>query len=126
MICRSTDEADPQREFPQLLAETDGIPIVIVGGVVVPEKLRWVQGLGLTALWVDAKDHSGGIRRLVRRIYKGRIWGVVMLNELVGHMQSRPIYAACHATTTRYALGRKGGQQHLRSVFTLWEQQLVR
>ncbi len=126
MICLPNDEGPAPQGFPRLIAATGGMPIVLVGGVVVPEKLRWVHGLGLPALWIDAKDRSGGIRRLVNRIYKGHVWGVVMLNELVGHMQSRPVYDACTATVTRYALGRKGGQQHLRTVFATWEQRLPR
>lgn len=112
--------------LPHLQRLSSSAPIVFIGGIVVAEKLRWIRALGVNAEWLDSKDHNGAIRSLINRVRARTVCGVIALNELMGHAQTKPIQEACAAADVYYAVGRKGGQGYLLEVvFKTWERRLA-
>lgn len=100
-------------------------PIVLIGGIAVEAKLRWVRNLGLTVEWLDAKDNGSSVRSLPQRVQAQTVCGVIVLNELMGHAPVRTIQNACTAANVYCAMGRKGGQGQLLEVFRSWERRLA-
>lgn len=111
-----------------LLAELSQTKIVVTfGGLYNLERDRWVKQQGIRHEWVDTHN-SGGmdekVNSLCKRIERGELGGVVVLNELIGLEQSRRIVAACKNSKTMMAPAKRGTQGQYKSVFAGMERQL--
>lgn len=114
-------------EWPTLKATSAKQPVGMFGGYVLEDKLNWLSSNGVSAEWVT---NSGGVRaagavqRMAARIRSNAYCGIIVLNELIGHDESAIILAACRASGTFYAMGRKAGKGQLRSICDEFEKRL--
>ena len=120
-----TPEPDPA--WPTLKRLTPDKPLGIFGGYVLDDKLTWLEGLGVHADWTS---NSGGSRassavgRVAAKIRNKNYSGIIVLNELIGHDESNAILAACRASGTLYAMGKKAGKGQLRLICDEFEKRL--
>jgi hypothetical protein len=95
-------------------------PLCIFGGYIVEEKLAWVRRQGIQTEWVG---NDGGARkseaceRLAGQIRAGKYCCVITLQELMSHHESASMLAACRASNTPHAFGRKAGRGQLQRIF---------
>ena len=83
---------------------------------------------GVQVEWVSNESGSrasGTIQRVAARIRNTAFCGVIALNELIGHHESAMILAACRASGTIYAFGRKAGKGQLRAILTEFDRRLA-
>jgi hypothetical protein len=114
-------------EWPVLKQISPKRPVVIFGGYVLEDKLAWLQSSGVTAEWIANSNGvrgSSAVQKLSARIRSGAYCGVIVLNELIGHDESAMILAACRASGTFYAMGRKAGKGQLRIICDEFEKRL--
>jgi hypothetical protein len=124
--------------FPRLwrmLGESNK-PLVLVGGVPVEAKKRWVQELfGLKPntpaadrliYWLGTEDESAGktCDRVVNQMKSGTVGAVVFFVDFMSHAQTRPLIAAGDEYGVPAAAGGKAGQAALLAAFDQLEQQL--
>ncbi len=110
--------------FP-LLAACGDRPILIVGGIPVPQKERWVRRmLGLpTAAWVECPHNAPG--GLLSRIRRGKVHAVVILEKLLDSTDRFSLAGECSASGVPCATAWAGGQGDLTRAFEAMEAWLM-
>lgn len=112
---------------PRLAELSQKKPIYTVGGLYLPERDRWVKQMGIAHDWIETTN-SGGVEDKVKalcvRITEGKVGGVILLNELIGHVNNREITAACKRANVLQGSARKGQQGSMKSVIATWERNL--
>ena len=106
-------------EWPQLQALSQTKPLVIFGGYVLEDKLRWLQGAGLNIEWVGNDGGSraeGTVQRLAGKVRGGSYLGVIALTGLIGHHESGMLLTSCRASGTAWAMVNKAGTGQLRRI----------
>lgn len=122
-------EPEPEKavEWPLLRNITPSRPLALFGGNVMDEKLQWLASWGVNAEWLSNNHGARGAgpgQKFAARIRSHAYCGVIVLNELVGHDESTMILAACRASGTLYAMGRKAGKGQLRTLCEEFEKRL--
>ncbi|MBL8602264.1 MAG: hypothetical protein JNK72_10120 [Myxococcales bacterium] len=106
---------------PRLLLRTAKAPLVIVGGIVKPDKLQRLRATYASVEWVATECGSGhhAIDGLVRRIREGRVGAVIVLHELMAHSRFDPLVKACrnHREMPMICAG-KGGRAAMRNALS--------
>lgn len=111
--------------WPKLASLTQSRPLGIYGGCIEPERVRWLQTLGLNFEWIEnskGSRASGAGKRFADRIRNGQFGAVILLNHLVGHDESSHITAACRSGDLLYGMGKKGGVGTFREIFNQFEE----
>ncbi len=91
--------------------------IVLVGGLIVPEKIELVrERFGLEVMWF-VSDGTRTDDVVVERIKSGTIGAVVVLEGLVGHNTSGKVIEACKTNNVPCTYGDKGGTGSLGNAF---------
>ncbi len=106
-------------EWPNLQVRTQKKPIVIFGGYVLEDKLRWLQDAGLNIEWVGNDGGSraaGTVQRLAGKVRGGSYLGVIALSGLIGHHESGMLLTSCRASGTAWAMANKAGTGQLRKI----------
>lgn len=114
-------------EWPALQQITKEKPIAMFGGYVMDEKLRWINEAGVQTQWVSneaGNRAANAIQRFAARVRNGAFSGVIMLEELMSHQESATILAACRASNTLYAMGKKGGRGRMRVIFNEFDRRM--
>ena len=102
-------------------------PILLAGGMIIPEKLvsikeRW----GLDLEWHEIDhDNPRASQNLVTRIREGKIGGIIILEGVMRHSTFRPVTEACKINHVPYAMGDKAGIASLQGAFAELERKLV-
>lgn len=79
-------------------------PLVSIGGVPVPDKIRLCQDrFGVTLEWVTSSES------LAKRVRAGTVGAVILFHSLLSHGESGRVIEACKAAGVRYALADRGG-----------------
>ncbi len=113
------DDDEPRRpwQVPRLATRASAGAVVIVGGVVKPEKLdRLREHLGFNVEWLGTSVH-GSTSALERRIREGHVAAVVMLEGLISHKHSEQVVAATRQAGVPLAYGGTGGLGKLEEAF---------
>ena len=102
-------------------------PILLAGGIVVPEKLKSVQERwGLNVEWHEIDhDNPRASQNLVSRIQMGKVGAVILLEGVMRHSTFRPVTKACSLNGVPYAMGDKAGIASLQGAFAELERQLA-
>lgn len=106
------DEGDEPEviSLPKLQAAAESKPVVLVGGLVVNEKLAWIaRHYGFTPTWIETENGVKGVQSLEGRILDGNIAAVVILDGLISHRHFDPVVAATRQTGTPLAYGDTAG-----------------
>lgn len=120
-------EAAAEYEWPSLKRITAERPMAIFGGYVLEDKLSWLASSGVNTEWIANNNGVRGasaVQKLSARIRSNAYCGVIVLNELISHSESNMILAACRASGTFYAMGRKAGKGQLRIICEEFEKRL--
>ena len=110
----------PSVEFPHLANYSLEKPLLIFGGFINHDKIKWMEDHGIRVEWISNEAGARAANEATRvseRIKRQAFCGVIVLNELMGHQETLCILAACRATNTPYGTGKKGGQGQLRTLF---------
>lgn len=112
--------------FPHL--HEAGKPILLFGGFCVEKKLESMHTLtGLTFEWISNERNSSGdseCKNACRQVSNKKFTGVILLNELMSHAQSKALVQAAKDSGTLHAIGKKGGTGALVEALDLFEKQL--
>ena len=113
--------------LPHLRAALKKKPIVIVGGLVINEKIDLCQKrFGIELEWHETDgDAARAADTMAARIRAGGVSAVLILEGLISHKTSNKITDACKAKKIPYAMGDKGGVASLEAAFNMIEQKLA-
>lgn len=104
-------------------------PVLFFGGYVNEEKIAKIGKGGAKVDWIS---NEGGARaaglaqRVSDRIRNGTYCAMVLMNELSGHSESNALFAACRASETPFAMGKKGGIGQLFGILDEFERRLAK
>ena len=102
-------------------------PILLAGGMIIPEKLvsikeRW----GLDLEWHEIDhDNPRASQNLVTRIRTGKVGAIIILEGVMRHSTFRPVTEVCNLNKVPYAMGDKAGIASLQGAFAELERKLV-
>jgi hypothetical protein len=109
--------------WPHLARGSMTLPLVIFGGVPVPEKIRWAKNaLGGMVDWVPAP--KGTPRGLAERIANGRVLALVLCHDLTDHGQAGILLEACRKGNVPHSMSGTAGYGALRQAFDAIEKKL--
>lgn len=121
-------QVENSREWPlldALRARLAEAPLFLVGGLRVEEKLTLVRDrFGLEPEWHEI--YHGAPRAtaaIAKRIRRGKIGAVVLLEGLTGHSNADEVIAACKASDVPYALADRAGSGSLQEAFEALDRQ---
>jgi hypothetical protein len=109
------EEVDAALDLPRLRAASRDCAVVIVGGGVRNEKLERVRRkTGIQIEWVPV-EHGGthAVDVLERRIRDGRLCGLIVLQDLMGHKHYEPLVQAARMKGLPCVYGGKAGKASL-------------
>ena len=99
----------PQETRPKLRSILQQKPILLVGGIPVPDKIAAIYDRhGIEVDWVEVYHGKGGNAALTR-IRQGNVGAVVILEKLLGHTVSEPLVQICKAQGIPWAFGGNAG-----------------
>lgn len=121
------DQEDSPLELPRLRAASRDASLVIVGGSVRNEKLeRLRRKTGIDLDWVPVENNSTHtVSALERRIRDGRLCGLIVLQELIGHKHYEPLVQAARQIGLPFAYGGKAGKASIEKALKELEEQLL-
>jgi hypothetical protein len=101
-------------------------PILLAGGLIIPEKLVSVQErFGLDVEWHEIDhDNPRASQTLVSRIRSGKVGAVILLEGVMRHSTYKPVVEACNNNGVPYAMGDKAGVASLQNAFADLERKL--
>jgi hypothetical protein len=121
-------KSENSREWPvldALRARLAEAPLFLVGGLRVEEKLTLVRDrFGLEPEWHEI--YHGAPRAtaaIAKRIRRGKIGAVVLLEGLTGHSNADEVVAACKASDVPFALADRAGSGSLQEAFEALDRQ---
>jgi hypothetical protein len=107
-------EPDPwAAEFPRLRALATARPILLFGGIPVPDKLRWLCKIAPAEWRESSRSDNRATEAAARRVTMGSYGAVILLQELIGHRQSEMLVSAAESSRTLLTYAAKGGQAQL-------------
>jgi len=131
------DEADDEDAGPDegvqaltsaatLRAWLNGRSLVVFGGAVDPAKrTMWTRLVGREVEWMASTSKGFRERQnLERRMQRGRIGALVLLEGLIGHTHDRPLVDLARLSNTLVAYGGKAGVGTMRQAFESLAQQV--
>jgi hypothetical protein len=122
------EDAPPSHKWPELpLLHALDKPILLAGGIVVPEKIKSIQErFGLNLEWHEI-DHNNprASQTLVSRIRSGKVGAIILLEGVMRHSTFRPVTEACTNNKVPYAMGDKAGIASLHAAFAELERQFA-
>lgn len=119
-------EAVEVEDLPNLQVAARSNPVVLVGGLVVNEKLDWIKKrYGFVPEWIETEGTMKGVQSLEGRILDKRITAVVILEGLGGHKHFDPLVDAARQTGTPLVYGDTAGTGALRKAFAEIEERLT-
>ena len=112
-------------ELPRLRGLTK--PILLAGGILIPEKLKSVQErFGLDMEWHEIDhDNPRASQNLVSRIRNGKVGAIILLEGVMRHSTYKPVTEACKNHKVVYAMGDKAGLSSLQTAFDELERKLA-
>ena len=112
-------------DLPRLRAASKVLPVVLVGGLVVNEKLELLRKrFGITPEWIETESGVKGVMSLETRIRERNVSAVVVLDGLISHKHFEPIVAATRQTGIPLAYGSTAGIGALSKAFMEIEEKL--
>jgi hypothetical protein len=113
-------------DYPKLAAATATKPVIILGGLPVPQKVRAVRDLGVEAEWPDAyHDAIRSLEAIASRLRGGKCPGLIILHRLLGHKSSKPLLDVCRLYSIPVAYAGKGGLGELRGALAELERRVT-
>ena len=102
-------------------------PILLAGGILVPDKLKSVQErFGLEVEWHEIDhDNPRASQALVTRIRGGKVGAIILLEGVMRHSTFKSVTEACNLNGVPYAMGDKAGIASLHGAFAELERQLA-
>jgi hypothetical protein len=92
-------------------------PVVFIGGVIEHKKLAWAERVfGADIEWAPSR-RGPTMEALARRIRRGRVRALVVLEHLVSHRQYEVLIEAARSVRLPVAYARKAGQAALARAF---------
>jgi len=112
-------------ELPGLHALTK--PILLAGGMVVPEKLVSIkERFGLDLEWHEIDhDNPRASQTLVQRIRNGKVGAIILLEGVMRHSTYKPVVELCNLSRIPWAMGDKAGVASIQAAFTELERQIT-
>lgn len=113
-------------KLPALRAAMKTKPLVIIGGLVVNEKLdTCATRFGIKPEWLEVdSDAMRSADSAAARVRAGKVSAVILLEGLIGHKTSDKIVDACKSKGIPFVLADKGGIASLESALTTLDQKL--
>ena len=110
--------------LPRLRAMTK--PILLAGGIRVPEKLKSIQErFGFTVEWHEIDhDNPRASQSLLAKVRAGKVGVVVFLEGVMRHGTWKPTSEACNLLGIPYAMADKAGTASLQQAFDELERKL--
>jgi hypothetical protein len=111
--------------LPRLRAMTK--PILLAGGIRVPEKLKSIQErFGFTVEWHEIDhDNPRASQALLAKVRAGKVGVLVFLEGVMRHGTWKPVSEACHVGGIPYAMADKAGTASLQQAFDELERKLA-
>lgn len=111
-------------ELPRLRCLTK--PILLAGGILIPEKLTNVkERFGLDIEWHEIDhDNPRASQALMSRVRAGKVGALILLEGVMRHSTYKPVVEACNNMHVPYAMGDKAGIASLQSAFDDLERKL--
>ena len=107
------------------IAAACGAKKLIVVGALAGRKRNLPDPLDDATQWVDTEGGSvQALRDLPARIRQGRIFGLIICDQAIGHHQSQPLVAAARALRVPVGFAGKGGGAAIGRALKSIEQQL--
>jgi hypothetical protein len=108
-----------------LLRALEG-PILLAGGMLVPEKIVSIkERFGFDVEWhVIDHDSPRGENTLEKRVRAGKVGAVILLEGVMRHSTWKSIVDACDNASVAYAMGDKAGTASLEAAFNDLERKL--
>lgn len=122
------DVAPTQVTWKNLAKKSQDQPILIFGGFVVEDKLKWLRNEGLEVRWVSNENGSrasGVVERTATQIKNNIYCLVLALDDLIGHHESRALQGACRESKTPLAFAKKAGVGRLSSILSEMERRFT-
>lgn len=113
---------------PRLAELSQKKPIYTVGGLYLADRDRWIKQMGIAHEWLETTNAGGvedKVKALCARIAEGKVGGVILLNELIGHNNNKEISTACKKANVLQGTARKGQQGSMKAVIATWERSLT-
>jgi hypothetical protein len=103
-------------------------PLVMVGGIVVPEKLKWLRRCVPGAEWIETTRGGGPrtIDSIIARMHGRRIGALVLLHGLIGRSHGDQLINAARASGTPFSYADKAGTGSLMVALAALETHLTR
>ncbi len=110
--------------LPRLRAMTK--PILLAGGIRIPEKLKSIQErFGLAVEWHEIDhDNPRASQSLLAKVRAGKVGVVVFLEGVMRHGTWKPTSEACNIMSIPYAMADKAGTASLQQAFDELERKL--
>ena len=101
-------------------------PILLAGGMIIPEKIKSVhERFGINVEWHEI-DHdnprASGV--LLQRIRGGKVGAIVLLEGFMKHSTFKPVVETCNNMRVPFAMGDKAGIASLQMAFAELERKL--
>lgn len=98
-------------QLPRLLAACDRGPVVMVGGIVKPDKVQAIrERFGVDIEWVDtSRSGNNTIGSVEKRIREKRLAAVIVLQGLISHKHFEPLVGAARQVNLPFAYADKAG-----------------
>ena len=103
-------------------------PVLLAGGILIPEKLKSVQErFGLEVEWHEIDhDNPRASQTLMSRVRAGKVGAVILLEGVMRHSTYKPVVEACNINNVPYAMGDKAGIASLQAAFDELERKLCK
>lgn len=104
----------PGIPFPKLAALSTGTPLMLIGGLKVPEKIDYLKGMGINAEWFEIEKGSPRIAQQVgSRILNNKAPAAIIMEYFMAHSTLEILKTACNQVRMIFATADKGGQSAL-------------
>lgn len=105
-------------ELPNLRAIAAQKPILLIGGLPVPNKVASIRDrFGLDVVWVEVYRDTG-VQAALSRVRAGKVGAVVVLEKFLGHTSSSSLIDACNSLGIPWAFGSNAGTASLERAFS--------